>query len=250
MDLDVETMLSKAKNSTKEIENLKKDLECALKRAEKNYNYIDLSEKYSDYWNERLEILEYDVASTIGLSRLKADNLFECGNTSLTDAINESILEVAEENGVTLYKLGYKSSNNTYDVKIYEDDKSEIKSDEIEGKSIFKRYEGKDLIFEYNDRGKVIIRDDLKEEIIKKACEKCMKYKEKQDEENEEFKAEGELYNCFEGEGYIFLENEEGDRVEDIDFVCNDFKGEGYYKVIDKKYVKVDDEIYEEGFEK
>ncbi len=64
----------------------------------------------------------------------------------------------------------------------------------------------------------------------------------------EELKKEGHIYKAFEDDGYIFLKDIKAgseEPFEDIDFVVENYDGEGEYKVIDGKYEKVKDNLYE-----
>lgn len=55
---------------------------------------------------------------------------------------------------------------------------------------------------------------------------------------------EGHIYEAFEDDGYIFLNDltEERDfSIEDIDFVVDCYEGDGTYQVIDGEYRKIED---------
>ena len=86
---------------------------------------------------------------------------------------------------------------------------------------------------------------DLKDEVVKMTSEKCENLKIKENEKAEDFKREGHIYEAFEDDGYIFLNDltEERDfSIEDIDFVVDCYQGDGTYQVIDGEYRKIEEQ--------
>ena len=75
---------------------------------------------------------------------------------------------------------------------------------------------------------------------------KCAVLKEQTIKEAKEYKKEGHLYEAYEDDGFIFLDDitESNHIFEDIDFVVDNYKGEGTYKVIDGEYTKISDKFY------
>ena len=79
--------------------------------------------------------------------------------------------------------------------------------------------------------------------IVNLASQKVPNLKEKENERNNEYKKEGHIYEAFEDDGYIFLNDvteEQNFSIEDIDFVTNNYKGDGKYQVINGEYKKID----------
>ena len=225
----------------------------------KQYNFIDLSKRYQDFWEYKNDF-EDNVCATLGISRYDRDIKY---NEELYKAVDKSIFEIAQREGTALYiatgpmgslrisDTGKMEIDTVYDVNKYENGKLEyLKTKEIDGlpKDMDSDGNYRKIIYQVNEDGKVKIREDLKEEIIKSACEKCANLREKTVKEAKEYKKEGHLYEAHELDGYTFLNDitEENYSFEDIDFVVDNFKGEGTYQVIDGKYTKISDEFYSE----
>lgn len=230
-------------------EELDKEYENVIDKT--NYKFIDLSEKYKDYWESRVHNMEDDVASTIGLSRTKLDELTVYKNDLLGDAIDKSIFEIANREKITLYRkqFGAHNSNNqmSYSIDKYERNRVKPKYENIKANDTLNEYEEDDILFQYNRDGSITVREDLRKEAIYRACEKCMKHKEEQDKEVEENKVEGHIYQTESGNEHVFLEDiETGEVFEDIDFV-NDIYDytTAVYQVQDGEYVKVQQGYYE-----
>lgn len=232
-------------------EELHKNLE--EKKVDKNqYDFIDLSERYkNDYWEFRIGHMEDDIASTIGLSKSTYEELLIYG--SLNKAIDESIFELANREGVTLYRKEFGANwsidDKVYNVDKYEINGREVKHEKVETKSTLQKYKNKDIIFQYDEKNHVIVRDDLKQEAIYKACEKCMKYKNQQDKEVAKYKIEGHMYQTIGCMPISYLGDvETQDEFEDIDFV-NDIYDDStsVYQVQNGEYVKIYDGYFEDA---
>ena len=202
-------------------------------------NITNQSTQYNNYWKYQ-KFMEDNVSSTIGLSRSANDITYK---KELSDAIDDSILEVADKEG-TLYRKQF-SANGSPNGNVYKIDKfdnGEIEHLKIPVNEIPNKYKDEDIIFQYTKDGQIEVREDLKEEAVEIASKKCKDLKLKEDEKAEDFKKEGHIYSAFEDDGYIFLKDltEKGGAIlEDIDFAVNLYEGEGKYQVIDGKYKKM-----------
>ena len=263
MQLNLENSISKTKIANDNISNfindLKKCLEknTAISTETKQYNFIDQSERYKDYWDYQND-LEDNVCAILGISRCdREEKYFD----KLYKAVDESIFEIAKREGTAIYiangpqgslqtsPKGRNVIKTVYDVTKYENGKIEdLKSMQIKGlpKTMDENGNYRNIILQINDKGKITVRDDLKSEIINLACEKCAVLKEQTIKEAKEYKKEGHLYEAYEDDGFIFLDDitESNHIFEDIDFVVDNYKGEGTYKVIDGEYTKISDKFY------
>ena len=221
------------------IKNLGKGL---IKNKDDNKNNInvDNQNKYSNYWKYQ-NFMEDNVAATIGLSRWGADITYY---DALGKAVDDSILELSKKEG-TLYRKKFSAngsdSDGFYNIDKFENNK--ITHTTIQKNTIPKEFEDKDVIFQYKDNGILKIRDDLKEDAINLATQKAEYLRNEEHEINNEFKKEGHIYEAFEDDGYIFLNDLTEKRnfsIEDIDFVVDNYQGEGKYKVIIGEYEKID----------
>ena len=212
---------------------------------DKGQNMINLNveNKYSNYWQYQ-NFMEDNVAATIGLSRWGADITYY---DELGEAVDNSILELSEKEG-TLYRKQF-FANGSYSDGFYDIDKYEngnITHTTIPRNAIPKELENEDFIFQYKDDGTINVRLDLKKQVVDLASEKASKLKEEENNRNNEYKKEGHIYEAFEDDGYIFLNDLTEERsfsIEDIDFVVDNYQGEGKYKVINGKYEKIDEEL-------
>ena len=205
-------------------------------------NYLakgDNGNKYNSYWNYQ-NFIEDNVSAKVGISRWGNDITYY---DDLGKAVDDTILELANKEG-TLYRKQFmwNSSNNGgfYNVDKYE--KGQITHITVPKSIIPSELENKDLIFQYTNKGNIKIRDDIKEKTISLASQKAEKLRDKEQERNAEFKKEGHIYEAFEDDGYIFLNDltEERDfSIEDIDFVVDNYEGDGKYQVINGEYKKV-----------
>ena len=201
----------------------------------KNNINVDNQNKYSNYWKYQ-NFMEDNVAATIGLSRWGADITYY---DALGKAVDDSILELSKKEG-TLYRKKFSANGSDSD-GFYNIDK--ITHTTIQKNTIPKEFEDKDVIFQYKDNGILKIRDDLKEDAINLATQKAEYLRNEEHEINNEFKKEGHIYEAFEDDGYIFLNDLTEKRnfsIEDIDFVVDNYQGEGKYKVINGEYEKID----------
>lgn len=174
----------------------------------------------------------------IGLSRYGNDVKY---HNQIKEAVNKSILEVAQKEG-TLYRKQFSSNGamGTYNIEKYENGKIETIS--IPQKEVPVELEKEDLIFQYKNDGTIEVRDDLKGKIIKSTCKKTEELREKEQQRNEDYKQENHIYEAIEDDGYIFLKDLTEDRgfvIEDIDFVVDNYQGDGKYQVINGKYEKI-----------
>lgn len=206
-----------------------------------NKNVIDTNKenKYSKYWDYQ-NFMEDNVAANIGISRWSADIKYR---DELSDAIDNSILELAEKEG-TLYRKQFiangPTDNPTYSIDKFENGKIEHLI--MSGDKVPKGFENEDIIFQYKADGSIKVRTDLKEEVINLASKKTVDLKEQENKRNSEYKKEGYIYEAFEDDGYIFLNNITEERefsIEDIDFAIYNYKGDGKYQVINGEYKKI-----------
>lgn len=209
---------------------------------EKNSELKLEENKYSDYWDYQ-NFIEDNVAATIGISRWATVVTY---SDDLRESVDESIFELSKREG-TLYRKQFMANGSengmVYNIEKFENGKIErlrIPYDQIP--SIYK---DEDIIFQYKKDGSIQIRMDLKDEVVKMTSEKCENLKIKENEKAEDFKREGHIYEAFEDDGYIFLNDltEERDfSIEDIDFVVDCYQGDGTYQVIDGEYRKIEEQ--------
>lgn len=201
---------------------------------------MNIENKYSNYW-EYQNFMEDNVAANIGLSRWGANITY---SNELSKAIDDSIIELTEEEG-TLYRKQFLW-NGSNDGGFYNVDKFEngqITHITIPKDAIPSEFENKDIIFQYKNDGTIKISNDLKGEVINKASQKAEKLRDKEQERNAKFKEEGHIYEAFEDDGYILLNDLAEDKnfsIEDIDFVVDNYEGDGKYQVINGEYQKID----------
>ena len=207
-----------------------------------NRNNMDVvnQNKYSNYWDYQ-NFIEDSVSATIGLSHWGNDFTYF---DELGKVVDDSILELSNKEG-TLYRKQFlwngSNDGGFYNVDKFENGK--ITQIRIPKNIIPSELENKDIIFQYNKNGTIKIRDDLKEKVISIASQSAEKLKNKEQERNAEFKKEGHIYEAFEDDGYIFLNDLTEKRdfsIEDIDFVVDNYKGDGKYQVINGEYEKID----------
>ena len=230
-------------NNVKEsglVQNFIKELSDVIE----NKNSIDIannSQKYSNYWAYK-NFMEEDVAASIGISRWATDITY---SDELRKAIDDSILELSESEGI-LYRKKF-TSNGPLNKPTFIIDKFEngmVEHLTLSRDKVPTGFDNEDIIFQYEDDGTTKVRMDLKDKAIKRACEKVTNLKTKENEKTIDFKREGHIYEAFEDDGYIFLNDLTEEReysLEDIDFVVDRYEGEGKYQVIDGKYKKIDD---------
>ena len=206
----------------------------------RNITKIVNQNKYSNYW-EYQNFMEDNVSANIGLSRWGNDTTYY---DDLNKAVDDSILEIAEREG-TLYRKQF-TANGSADGGFYNVDKfenGEITHINISEDRVPKIFQNKDIIFQFNENADINVRIDLREKVINLASEKSSELKVMESKRNNEYKKEGHIYEAFEDEGYIFLNDLTEERdfwIEDIDFVVDNYKGDGTYKVIDGEYKKND----------
>lgn len=204
-------------------------------------NEINQPTKYSKYWDYQ-NFMEDNVAASIGISRWSADIRYR---DELSDAIDNSILKLAEKEG-TLYRKQFMANgptyNPTYSIDKFEDGKIEhliLPADKVP-----KGFENEDIIFQYKSDGSTKVRTDLKERAVKLAGESAEYLKVKENERTIDYKREGHIYKAVEEDGYIFLKDLTEERnyvLEDIDFVVDCYQGDGKYQVIDGEYKKINE---------
>ena len=233
--------LLESKTLSRFVTNFMAELKDYLEKGDSK-NIMDVLDqnKYSNYW-EYQNFMEDNVSAKIGLSRWGNDITYY---DDLSKAVDDSIMEITEKEG-TLYRKQF-SANGSSKGQVFNVDKFEngqITHITIPKDAIPKGFENEDLIFQYKDNGIIKIRDDLKEEIINLASQKAENLRDKEQEINAEFKKEGHIYEAFEDDGYIFLNDltEERDfSIEDIDFVVDNYEGDGKYQVINGEYKRID----------
>lgn len=113
----------------------------------------------------------------IEISRWSAD--IKCCD-ELSDAIDNSILELAEKEG-TLYRKQFMANgptdNPTYSIDKFENGKIEHLI--LSTNKVPKGFENEDIIFQYKANGVTKVRTDLKEEVVNLASQKVVNLKEK-----------------------------------------------------------------------
>lgn len=204
-----------------------------------NSNMINETNKYSKYWDYQ-NFMEDNVAASIGISRWSADIKYR---DELSDAIDNSILKLAEKEG-TLYRKQFMangpSDNPTYSIDKFENGRIEHLI--LPGDKVPKGFENEDIIFQYKSDGSTKVRKDLKEKTVKLASKSSEYLKVKENERAADYRREGHIYKVVEDDGYIFLKDLTDPRgyvLEDIDFVVDCYQGEGKYQVIDGEHKKI-----------
>ena len=223
------------------VNNFINELKDYLEKGDnKNNMNVFNQNKYSNYWNYQ-KFIEDSVSAKIGLSRWGNDITYY---KELDKIVDDSILDIASKEG-TIYRKQF-IWNGSKDGGFYNVDKfdnGQITHLTIPRNAIPSELENQDLIFQYTNKGTIRIRDDLKEIVINLASQKAENLREKEQKINTEFKKEGHIYEAFEDDGYIFLNDltEERDfSVEDIDFAVDNYEGDGKYQVLDGEYKKID----------
>ncbi|MBO5004556.1 MAG: hypothetical protein J6D03_04795 [Clostridia bacterium] len=223
------------------VNNFINELKAYLEKGDnKNIMNVNKESKYSNYWDYQ-NFMEDNVAATIGLSRWGTNITYY---DELNKAVDDSILEISESEG-TLYRKQF-SSNGSANGGFYNVDKfenGEISHISISEDKVPKIFKNEDIIFQFNENEDVNVRTDLREKVVNLASEKSSEIKVMESKRNNEYKKEGHIYEAFEDDGYIFLNDitEERDfSIEDIDFVVDNYKGEGKYQVINGEYKKID----------
>lgn len=201
---------------------------------------VNVENKYSNYWDYQ-NFIEDNVAARIGISRYATDITY---SDELSEIVDDSILNVSEKEG-TLYRKQFPA-NGSNEGQVYNIDKFEngqITNISIPKEKVPKGFQNEDIIFQYNKNEEIKVRSDLKEKIINIASNKLEELKQKEIEKANEFKKEGHMYEAFEDDGYIFLNDLTEERnfsIEDIDFIVDNYEGDGKYQVINGEYKKVE----------
>lgn len=230
-------------NNVKEngfVQNFIKELSDFLSNKN-NINITNNSQKYSDYWGYQ-NFMKDNVAASIGLSKWATNITY---SDELSKAIDDSILKLSENEG-TLYRKQFIANGPSYKPTFMIDkfDNGKVEHLILPEDKVPTGFDNEDIIFQYKDDGTTKVRKDLKEKTIKLASEKLVNLKIKENEKAIDFKREGHIYEAFEDDGYIFLNDLTEERkysLEDIDFVVDRYEGEGKYQVIDGEYHKIDD---------
>lgn len=243
-DLNIKSLgkdLFESKGFSDFVSNFINELKDYLEKSEnKSVTNMNRENKYGHYWDNQ-NFIEDNVAATIGLSRWSTNITY---SDELSKNVDDSILEIAEKEG-TIYRKQF-SANGSLNGQVYNIDKFEngkITHINIPENSIPRTYQNEDIIFRYNENGEIKVRSDLKEEIINVASKKSQKLKQEENEKANDFKKEGHMYEAFEDDGYIFLNDLTEERnfsIEDIDFVVDNYEGDGKYQVINGEYEKVE----------
>ena len=199
-------------------------------------NKMEEVNKYSNYWDYQ-NCIEENVSARIGLSRWGNDNTYY---DELNQIVDDIILEISKEE--TVYRKQFPAVGNDFEVEKFEN--GEITNLKLPKEIISEEYYNKDIIFQYDGIGNAKIRDDLKERIIELSKDKAYTLKNKEKEKNIEYKKEGHIYEAYEDDGYIFLNDltEEMDfSIEDIDFIVDNYEGDGKYQVVNGEYIKINE---------
>lgn len=130
--------------------------------------------KYSNYW-EYQNFMEDNVSANTGLSRWGTDITY---NNELSKAVDDSILELAEKEGV-LYRKQFTANGSVnggfYNVDKFEN--GEITHINILEDRVPKIFQNKDIIFQFNENGDINVRTDLREKVVNLASEKSSELK-------------------------------------------------------------------------
>lgn len=241
MELDIATKITKEKVSNR-VDNFIEDLKKVIQKRSNTKESLEISKKYKEYWNE-CSNMHYEACAILGLSKLYSDKLYYYNSTNY---IENEISKLSEKGSIIYRKQGTSFSNEkgeaVFLVDKFENGKMEHINIVMLKNQIPDRFDNEDIIFQYDEKNNIIIRNDLKKEIIAGACKSMEQEKIQYRKEVESFKKEGHLYEAYEGEGYIHLRDmtEDSGAIEDIDFVVDNYKGEGIYKFINGKYVELD----------
>ena len=214
-----------------------------VKELQNSFDNTKIVDKYSSYWKYQ-NFIEDNVAAKIGISRWGANFKYK---DDLKKKVEEILLELSKEG--TIYRKKFTSNGPTDNPKFAVDkfENGQVENIIMNYNEVPSGYDDEDIIFSYGKDGPEI-REDIKENVIKLASKSLEKIKEEEINMAEELKKEGHIYKAFEDDGYIFLKDIKAgseEPFEDIDFVVENYDGEGEYKVIDGKYEKVKDNLYE-----
>ena len=199
-----------------------------VKELQNSFDNTKIVDKYSSYWKYQ-NFIEDNVAAKIGISRWGANFKYK---DDLKKKVEEILLELSKEG--TIYRKKFTPNGPT--------DNPKFAVDKFENGQV------ENIIMNYNEVPSGYDDEDIKENVIKLASKSLEKIKEEEINMAEELKKEGHIYKAFEDDGYIFLKDIKAgseEPFEDIDFVVENYDGEGEYKVIDGKYEKVKDNLYE-----
>ena len=200
-----------------------------------------------EQYREGTTLLREYLGTSIGIPILTCDNEFkDILDELLKKGMNE--LSKSEETLYWLKSWSSKEKNGTtkYAVGEYKDGKFE--GYQYLPKSKLPKFkEDEEIIFTYNKKGKIEVRDDLKEKLVENYSEDLQYLKEVELKRNENFKQEGYIYRAYKSkneDNVILLKNIGKNAViEDLDFSMNDYTQSGLYQVKDGKYVKISDDI-------
>ena len=214
-----------------------------VKELQNSFDNTKIVDKYSSYWKYQ-NFIEDNVAAKIGISRWGANFKYK---DDLKKKVEENLLELSKEG--TIYRKKFTPNGPTDNPKFAVDkfENGQVENIIMNYNEVPSGYDVEDIIFSYGKDGPEI-REDIKENVIKLASKSLEKIKEEEINMAEELKKEGHIYKAFEDDGYIFLKDIKAgseEPFEDIDFVVENYDGEGEYKVIDGKYEKVKDNLYE-----
>lgn len=242
MELDISNNLTKDKSVNETVNGFVEDLKEFIQKNNSK-NSLEIKEKYKEYWDTRNNMHD-EACAILGLSRLYADGLYYYSSTNY---IENEIAKLSEKEGDTLYRKEHFYSTNekgeaVFSVDKFENGKIEHIDITMPKNKIPEGFNNEDVIFQYDEKNNIIIRNDLKKEVIAAACKSMEGVKQEYKQEIEDYKKEGHLYEVYEGEGYIHLRDitEDKGAIEDINFVVDNYKDEGIYKFTNGKYVKLD----------
>ncbi len=254
MELDVINNVAKEKNGNNEIDKFLDDIEEALKSDDKKgKNNIQedaiTTKELDEYWIGTAGDYIFDIASKeIGLSLMTHDKNYK----KILDAVEEALKELSKKVGIIYYKgedgsfWNEELQKECYSVDRYEDGRKTTLSVPKED-ALYKvekgidKYNYEDVVFVYDEKGKVKIRKDLKEEAIELTKDKLVDLKKEQDKKVKEYKKEGHIYNVNSELGYVIIKDTTQRRVpiEDMEFTIKGYKGDGKYQVVNGEYKKV-----------
>lgn len=206
----------------------------------KEMDNILINNKYSKYWDYQ-NFIEDNVAANIGLSRTDTQINYYY---ELNEAIESTLQQISESEGV-IYRKQFMADgsigNQYFNVAKYEN--GNVTYMEIPEKNFPEKQKNQDVIFKMKDNGEIQIRQDLKRKVIDIASLKAKAIKDKELEKAKDFKEEGHIYEAFEDDEYILLNdltNTQKSTFEDIDFIADKYQGEGKYQVINGEYTKIE----------
>ena len=221
------------KTEDKIVEEFTKELSDSLEN-----NDLEKNNQLEQY-REGTTLIREHLGTSVGIPITTCNNEF---GDVLDRLFKEELSELSETEG-PIYLL--QAWCNKVDNRTTQYVVGEYKDGGFEGykympKSKLPKFnEGEEIIFTYNDKGKIEVRDDLKEKMTESFSEELQYLKEVELKRNEEFKKEGYIYRATKSksdENIVFLKDiSKGATIEDLEFSMNDYQKDGLYQVKERK---------------